>query len=145
MPVCKNCKKRIDRFNKDRCPICGVEHPFEGMNSGTIEITTNIDVDNLNIDYHPRNKKRLLLYFCLIGFTGIPFFYQYRKLLGFLQIAFSVAIIVLVSMLLWAFTPIQSAVCGVIALASVYLLNIIFGLIYCSRPNLKDGRGEFIV
>lgn len=145
MPVCKNCKKRIDRFNKDRCPICGVERPFEGMSSDTVEITTNIDVDNLNIDYNPRSKKKLLMFFCLIGLTGIPFFYQYRKLFGFIQIACSVSIIVLVSMLLWAFTPIQSALCGLIALAVVYLINIVFGLIYCHQPNLKDGHGEFIV
>ena len=26
MPICKNCHTRIDKFNSDRCPICGV--PF---------------------------------------------------------------------------------------------------------------------
>ena len=79
MPVCKNCKKRIDRFNKDRCPICGVENPFEGVTSDTVEITTNIDVDNIDVDYHPRRRKKLLLFFVLIGITGIPFFYMKKK------------------------------------------------------------------
>ena len=52
MPKCKNCNNRIDRFNKDRCPICGVTFPFEGMNSDTVEITTNIDVDSVDQEYY---------------------------------------------------------------------------------------------
>ena len=145
MPICKNCKKRIERFNKDRCPICGVEHPFEGMSSDTIEITTNIDVNNINLDYHPRLKKRLLLYFLLIGITGIPFFYLKRKAFGFLEIGISVSILALVATLLWSFTPLESLICGLIGLGVVYLLNISFGLIYCHTPNLKDGQGEFVI
>ena len=116
MPICKNCKKRIERFNKDRCPICGVEHPFEGMSSDTIEITTSIDVENINVDYHPRQKKKMLLLFCLAGITGIPFFYLHKKALGFIQIAWSVIIFSLISFLIWYFTDIPSAVCGLFGL-----------------------------
>ena len=144
MPVCKNCHKRIERFNKDRCPICGVENPFEGVKSETVEITTNIDVDSVNVDYHPRTKKKLLLFFLLIGITGMPFFYIHRKKLAFIEIGVSVSIYVLVAVLLWYFTSINSALCGLIGLGAVYLLNIVFGLLYTFRPNLKDGRGEFI-
>ena len=144
MPICKNCKKRIERFNKDRCPICGVENPFEGVKSETIEITTNIDVDNINLDYHPRTKKKLLFFFMLIGFTGMPFFYIRRKSLAFTEIAISVSLYVLVSILLWWFTPIYSFLCGLIALGCIYLVNIIWGLIYTHIPNLKDGQGEFV-
>ena len=145
MPICKNCNKRIERFNKDRCPYCGVEKPFEGVKSDTVEITTTIDTDSLNLDYHPKTKKKLLLFFLLIGFTGIPFFYLHRKALGFIQIAISVSIFVLVSVLLWNFTPIYSALCGLIGLATIYLINIIWGIAYTRIPNLKDGQGEFIV
>ena len=145
MPVCKNCNKRIGRFDKDRCPFCGVEHPFEGVKSETVEITTTIDTDNLTVDYHPRTKKKLLTFFCLIGITGIPFFYLHRKALGFIQIAISVSIFVLISVLLWWFTSINSALCGLIGLSVVYLINIVWGLIYTRIPNLKDGQGEFVV
>ena len=145
MPICKNCHKRIERFNKDRCPICGVEHPFEGVKSETVEITTTIDTDNLTVDYRPRTKKKLLTFFCLIGLTGIPFFYLHRKAFGFIQIAISVSIFVLISVLLWWFTSINSALCGLIGLSVVYLINIVWGLIYTRIPNLKDGQGEFVV
>ena len=145
MPICKNCKKRIERFNKDRCPICGVEHPFEGVSSDTVEITTNIDVDSINVDYNPRKKKKMLLLFCLVGLTGIPFFYLHKKMLGFLQILWSVAIIVGVSLALWFLTDIYSFFDGLIALAGVYLINSIIGLIFYFTPNLKDGDGEFVI
>ena len=145
MPVCKNCKKRIDRFNKDRCPICGVENPFEGVSSDTIEITTSIDVDNINIDYNPRKKKKMLTLFCLAGITGIPFFYLHKKALGFIQIAWSLAIVSTISLLIWGFTNIPSAVCGVFGILGCYLVNIIIGLILYKTPNLKDGDGEFVI
>ena len=144
MPVCRNCNKRIDRFNKDRCPICGIEHPFEGVSSDTVEITTNIDVDSVGVDYNPRKKKKMLLFFCLIGLTGIPFFYLHKKTFGIFQIVWSVLIIAGVSLLLWWFTPIYSALCGVIALAATYLVNCLIGLIMYKTPNLKDGDGEFV-
>lgn len=146
MPVCKNCKKRIDRFNKDRCPICGVENPFEGVTSDTVEITTNIDVDNINVDYHPRRRKKLLLFFVLIGITGIPFFYMKKKVMGFVQIFLSLAIALPTAFLLWKFVPaIYPFLDGVIGVGAAYLVNIIWGLIYSNLPNLKDGTGEFVV
>ena len=145
MPICKNCKERISRFNKDRCPLCGTEFPFEGMSSDTIEITTNIDVDNINLDYHPRKKKKMLLLFCLAGITGIPFFYLRKKKLGFLQIAWSVSLFVGISLLFWFLTDIPSFLCGLIALGVVYLLNSIIGLFHFFKQNLKDGNGEFVV
>ena len=145
MPVCKNCKKRIDRFNKDRCPICGVENPFEGMSSNTVEITTNIDADTVNVDYHPRKKKKMLLFFCLIGITGIPFFYLHRKLLGVLQIIWSLAIAFSIAPTLAYLTPIYSFACGAIGLGAAYVVNIIIGLILFFTPNLKDGDGEFLL
>lgn len=145
MPICKNCKKRIERFNKDRCPICGVEHPFEGMSSDTVEITTNIDVDNIDVDFHPRKKSKMLLFFCLIGLTGIPFFYLYKKKLGFIQIACSVSVYIAISLILYFLTDIPSALCGLIGLGVIYLLNICLGLGYFFTPNLKDGNGEFVI
>ena len=145
MPICKNCHKRIERFNKDRCPICGVENPFEGMNSDTVEITTDINVDNINIDYHPRTKSTMLLLFVLVGFTGIPFFYLRKKKLGFFQIAWSVSLFVGISLLFWFLTDIPSFLCGLIALGVVYSLNSIIGLIHFFTPNLKDGNEEFVI
>ena len=145
MPICKNCHKRIERFNKDRCPICGVELPFEGMSSDTIEITTNIDVDNIDVDFHPCKKSKLLLFFCAIGITGVPFFYLKRKKLGFTQLFASLALFVGLSLALWFTTEIHSFLCGLIALGAVYVINSIIGLVFYFTPNLKDGNGVFVI
>ena len=82
MPTCKNCHSRIDKFNKDRCPICGVERPFEGVSSDTVEVTSRIDSGDVKIDYHPRKRKTLLTLFVLCGFLGIPFFYLRKHVAG---------------------------------------------------------------
>ena len=83
MPYCKNCHSRIDKFNKDRCPICGQERPLDDVTSDTIEITTSVDVNDLNLNYHPRQKKKLLIYFLTLGIFGAPFFYLYDTPRGF--------------------------------------------------------------
>lgn len=145
MPICKNCNKRINRFNKDRCPICGVEFPFEGMSSDTVEITTNIDVDNINIDFHPRKKSKLLLFFCLIGLTGVPFFYLKKKALGFIQLFSSILVYVALCLTLYFAANMESWLCGLVSLGAIYLINIVIGLIFYFTPNLKDGNGEFVV
>ena len=145
MPICKNCKKRIDRFNKDRCPICGVERPFEGMSSDTVEITTNIDTDKYNSDYHPCKKKNLLIYFLALGFTGAPFFYIHKKQLGFFHLVANLALIAVITLVITFAAHLFWVFGLLIGLGSVYLINIALGLYYYSRPNLKDGHGEFII
>ena len=143
MPVCKNCHSRIDKFNKDRCPICGVTNPFEGVTSDTIEITTQLDVDSL--DYKPRKRKTVLLLTCLLGFTGAPLFYVYRKKAGIIIICLSL-LLLLVFGLIGYFVPPLNILYGVlIALGIELLLSVIIGLVRYFIPNRKDGRGDFII
>ena len=145
MPKCKNCNNRIDRFNKDRCPICGVEHPFDGVSSDTIEITTNIDVDSVDTDYKPCRKKTLLFYFCLLGIFGAPFFYLRKFKDGVIQLLANAIAIGIMSFFLAVYTPLGNLYGILLAFGVMYALNIIFGLVYISQPNLKDGRGEFVI
>ena len=145
MPICKNCKKRIERFNKDRCPICGVEHPFEGMSSDTIEITTNIDTDKYNTDYRPCKKKKLLTLFLALGFLGVPFFYIHKKKAGFIYLLANLVLIAAITLIFALVVHLFIVFALLIAVAFIYLLNAIIGLIIYYQPNLKDGNGEFII
>lgn len=145
MPKCKNCNSRIDRFNKDRCPICGVEFPFDGMSSETIEITTNIDVDGVETDYRPCRRKELFLFFCLLGIFGAPYFYLKKMKLGVIQLIANVVLIGLMSFLLAYFTSLDTVSSVLISIGSMYLLNIIFGVVVIMQPNLKDGNGQFVI
>ena len=145
MPICRNCKKRIDRFSKDRCPRCGIEHPFEGMSSDTVEITTNIDTDAFNNDYHPCKKKQLLILFLTLGFTGIPFFYIHKKNLGFLHLLANLSVFAAIAVLFILVVNLHVALGILIGLGVIYLINICFGLYFYYQPNLKDGNGEFLI
>lgn len=146
MPKCKNCNSRIERFNKDRCPICGVTFPFEGMSSDTVEITTNIDVDSVApSDYRPCRKKDLLMFFCLLGVFGAPYFYLRKPKAGLFQLITNMILIGLMSFLLFYFSSLGIGYAILISIGSLYLLNIIFGFIVVAQPNLKDGKGEFVI
>ena len=145
MPICKNCKTRIERFNKDRCPFCGVEKPFEGMSSDTVEITTNIDVGDINVDYHPRKKKTLFILFVTLGIFGVPFFYLHKALVGVLYGLLNLALIAGCSFLLYYFTPASLWISIILFVVVMTLINSLVGLIFNGKSNLKDGRGEFVI
>lgn len=143
MPICKNCHSRIDKFNKDRCPICGTEKPFEGVSSDTIEITTSLDVEDL--DFNPRSKKKLLVLYITLGFFGIPHFYLYNKKLGVLSLILNMLFIGLGGFLLGQFTSIKMYLAFIIVILASLLINSLIGLYLYKKPNLKDGRGEFVI
>ncbi len=145
MPVCRNCNSRIDKFNKDRCPICGVEHPFDGVSSDTVEVTSRIDSDNLEIDYHPRKRKTLLTLFILCGFTGVPFFYLRRSVVGIVYGIINLALLATSMILLIQFTPLHIAVSIIVPLVVFVFVNTLVGLYYYNLPNIKDGHGVFLV
>jgi len=143
MPICKNCKSRIDKFNKDRCPICGAEHPFEGVTSDTIEITTSLDVDSL--DFKPRKKLNFLLFSIFLGFFGVNYFYAYKRKTGVILLLFNLAMIGLGGGLLGKFSSLGYAVSFVIFICICLLINAGIGIIVFLKPNVKDGHGEFII
>ena len=145
MPICKNCKKRIDRFNKDRCPICGVEKPFEGMSSDTVEITTNIDTEKYSADYHPCKKTTFLFWSVVLGFTGVQFFYLHFKKIGVFHLITNLCVLAALIVTFTLVLKIFIVFSILLAIGIIYFLNACIGLAVYSHPNLKDGRGEFTV
>ena len=145
MPVCKNCHARIDKFNKDMCPVCGTPNPFEGVTSETVEITTHIDTDSLKLDYHPRKRSKLLLFFITLGIFGVPFFYLYKKKLGVIYALINLAVIAGLTVVFAIPCNIHIALAIVISVLFMIALNSIVGLIYYKKQNLKDGRGDFLI
>ena len=144
MPTCKKCGNRIEKFHKDRCPICGQVRPFEGFDSNaTVEITTEIDVDNL--DYKPRKKSTLLILFITLGFFGIPFFYIHQKKMGILYMLINVVGIALISFILAFYGHFEIFASVLIAIGALLLVNVGVGLFYYNTKNLQDGKGDFVV
>lgn len=143
MPICKNCGSRIDKFNKDRCPICGTVSPFDVDGVKTVEITSNIESETK--DYKPRKKSTMLVLFVTLGFFGVPLFYIHQKRNGVILMLLNFIAIGLVSFILsfYASIPLIGAIA--IGCGAMIVINTIAGLYLYKTPNLKDGNGEFII
>ena len=64
---------------------------------------------------------------------------------GVIQLIANVVLIGLMSFLLAYFTSLDTISSVLIAIGSMYLLNIIFGVVVIMQPNLKDGNGQFVI
>ena len=145
MPNCKNCGARISKFDKDICPVCGTKNPLEGVSSETVEITSQIDLNNfVEGQKVVCRRKKMLILFLACGFTAAQFFYLKRKKFAVLWLIINLAIMAAVYFLISMFRS-PLAVCIIVAVLSTYVLNSIMGAIYYFLPDLKDGEGEFVV
>lgn len=145
MPNCRNCGARISKFDTDICPVCGVNKPLDGVSSETVEITSQIDLNNFKDGQKVvcrRNK--LLVFFLTLGFTGLPFFYLKRKAFAFVWLFINLAIIGGLFSLLYFAINLHIALAIILPILLVYVINAITGVIYNFLPDLKDGEGEFV-
>lgn len=143
MPNCRNCGARLTKFDKDICPVCGTKNPLDGVLSETIEITTEIDLSDENFsNYKPKYKKTLLALFCLLGWTGAPFFYLGKKGTGFLYLILNLIVIAGIGSPL--FTTALTFWGFVISAGVSYLINIIVGIVFYCMNNLRDSGGNYV-
>ena len=146
MPNCRNCGARLSKFDADICPVCGAKKPLEGVNSETIEITSQIDLNNFTEGQKVvRRRKTLLILFLTVGFTGTPFFYLKKKKLAIIWLLINLVLLGGLLALFLALIKPHVAISILIPILVVYLLNCIMGAIYRFLPDLKDGEGAFVV
>ena len=146
MPNCRYCGTRLSKFDKDICPVCGTKNPLEGVSSETVEITSQVDLSGFTDGQKVRrHRKTMLLLFLLVGFSGAGFFYLKKKRDGLLWLSTNALLLSSGFLLLHLLANLNIALSLVIPIATMLLLNVIFGLIYYFTPNIKDGEGEFVV
>lgn len=144
MPVCRNCGGRISRFDKDRCPICGTVAPLKGVVSETVEVTSEIDLNSKEFNFKPKERGIVMLLFTLLGFSGAGFFYLKKNKLGLIWLLSNIILISILA-LLFIFLVKLDYVWGIIIPVIIsYIINIGVGIYYLVKPDIKDGRGEFI-
>lgn len=144
MPKCKVCGTRLTKFDKDICPVCGTKSPFGDEINETIDITSEIDINNPEFkDAFPRHRKTAFLLFVLLGWTGYPFFYLRKKKLFPIWGLINIALIAGLSVAFYFITKIVFV--GIlIAFGAVILANTFVGLYFLLFPDVKDGSGEFL-
>ena len=146
MPSCRNCGARLSKFDNDICPVCGTKKPLEGVSSETIEITSQVDLSDFKAGQKVvRRRKMMLILSLLVGWTGAMFFYLKNKKVAILWLLLNLGFIASISLLLFSLVGLHIALALVIGFAGAYLVNIINGLIFFYRKDLKDGEGEFVV
>ena len=142
MPVCRYCRSRIDKFNKDRCPVCGELNPLEGVTSDTVEITTVIDPNGeLKNEFSPKTKKVFFLLSCLIGWLGLQFHYLRYFKFGFIWMAIN--LVILGGGFSAFYFGLHNLLLGILLpLILVYACNISLGLAVLKKTSIKDANGN---
>jgi hypothetical protein len=144
MPNCKHCGSRIEKFNKDMCPICGGTNPLENVTSETVEITSQFCTESFkDSEIKMRKRSIFLILSILLGFTGVHYFYIYRRKAGLFTLIGSIALFstLLVVLLL---IKLKTIFAIFIPLLVVYLINIVISLIFTLTYKFKDGNGNII-
>lgn len=146
MPYCKNCGARITKFEKDMCPVCGAKKPLEGASSDTVEITTELNVNDKNRKemYQAHFRATTFALCSLLGFTGAGFFYLRFKKIGLIWLAANVFLLAGLILAFGFSISFASWIPYVAAFAIIYLINIGTGLYFLLKRDLRDGNGEFI-
>lgn len=144
MPNCRHCGSRIEKFNKDRCPICGETHPLDGISSDTIEITTSLVNGSLEFEDLKQKKKMVfLVLFVLLGWLGIPFLYlkdYKRTIISFVSHILFMAILFCLLFLLLKVSLLLSII---IIIGAIYLIDLLLTLIF-HYTTIKDGYGNIV-
>ena len=146
MPNCRNCGARLTKFDKDICPVCGIKDPLQGVTSETVEITSQVDLSEFQEGQKVvRRRKKMLIFFLTLGFTGLGYFYLKKKKEAFFAITISLLLMSSGFLLLHLVASLNIALSIIFPVIAVYIVHAIFGLALYFTPNLKDGEGEFVV
>lgn len=146
MPNCRNCGARLSKFDTDICPVCGVKDPLQGISSETVEITSQIDLSGMKEAQRVvRRRKTMTILFYAAGWTGAPFFYIKRKLIGLIWLLSNLIVLGGLFAIFNFGAKTHIALSILIPVLIIYFANAIVATIYYFAPNIKDGDGEFIV
>ncbi|MCD8209858.1 MAG: hypothetical protein LUC31_03480 [Coprobacillus sp.] len=142
MPYCRNCHTRISRYDKDICPVCGVERPLDGVTSETVDITSQINIgDEQYKNYKPKTRGKAFMFSATLGIFGAPMYYLGHLWAGLVHGFICLAIILGAGITLGL---LYSWIWPVIIVVFMYLVNILFGLYYLYKSDLTDKNGEFL-
>lgn len=146
MPNCRNCGARLTKFDSDICPVCGIKNPLQGIDSETVEVTSQIDLSQMKEGQKVvRRRKTMTLLFFSLGFSGAQFFYIKKNILGLIWLVSNIAVIAGLFCIFNFAVKSHIALSIILPFVVVYAINAIIGAVFNFLPDIKDGEGEFIV
>ncbi len=145
MPICKNCHRTIQKFDKDMCPYCGTENPIED-NYATKDVTGFIKTTHVDGDLYKSKSRKTAGFLCLLlGYLGIHNFY-----LGYTKKAILELLLTLVVVggggcaLFFLLEPLKNALAFVIPFALMFIIFAIISVHYFKDDSLTDSNGELL-
>ena len=146
MPKCRVCGSHLTRYQKEVCPICGERNPFAESDHYTADLTQvvqSVKKEELPSTYNPYSKRLFTILAATCGFFGIHLFYIKRNIHAAIWLTACV-ILSVGSGLLSFFLMDKNWLGFLIGFGSIYLVNIIFGIVTIFSRDIKDGNGEFL-
>ncbi len=145
MPNCKNCGSRISKFDKDVCPICGQVKPLDGVNSETIEVTSEISAYKGELSTSKVKKRWVVLVLSIfLGVFGVQFYYLKKPKFASIWLLCHL-LIAAILIGIFALAMDNGLVAGSIITVSVeYVFNIGTGIYLFVKKDYKDGNGELV-
>lgn len=145
MPNCKHCGARIEKFNKDMCPICGGSSPLDGVISETVEITSQFDSTLLtDTDVKIKQKKIFMLLSIILGWFGAHFFYIYKIKKGLITLLFNLLLIITLFLLMNFVFKSCITLSIIIPIILTLIINCLTSLILIKSHNFRDGNGNIV-
>ena len=144
MAKCKYCGEEISRLDKENCPFCGGRRPLEGVDDSTQDMTKALE-DLRDLDFEPRKKSKIVAGLLAI-FLGV--FGAHELYLGKFKTALIIFLIHAVCIggvgtaMFFSFLP--NAFAYLIPYFIFEILAIIVGVNIILRPDIVDGKGEFL-
>lgn len=145
MPNCRNCGARLSKFDKDICPICGFKKPLDGVESHTIDVTSEIQsVAGEIVNYRTKSRIVSCVLSMILGWTGCSFFYLYYYFAGAIFCLINLGLAGGIFAVLFCAIKMDLLFSILIPIIIIYVINFIMGIIFLYYHDLKDGRGEFV-
>ena len=139
----KYCNELISSLDKEVCPFCGGRYPLEGNSNETEDFTKSFEAIPVEDNFKLRSKVTSFILFILLGFLGVGHFYLGFKKRGLIALAISLVLIGGVGSLIF-FLAWKNILIYVFIYLAILVVNIIIGLNYLLRHDLKDNNGEFL-
>jgi hypothetical protein len=143
MPKCRSCGTRLSKFDKDICPVCGIDMPLEGVDNETIEITSEISgLKETMSGYKETSRTTCFVLSLCIGWSGASYFYQGKNKLGIIWLILNVTIFASLFLLFYFLN--QFLLAYILPISLIYILNILMSFYFMYKEDYKDGRGNFL-
>ncbi len=149
MPICRNCHEPITKFDSDFCPHCGMADPIDAKYK-TKDMTQVIDPQRPNYKLYKSKSRVVTALLCLLfGWCGAHSFYTGFKKRGFIQLAISLALIIVVGgvflgLSLGNMEVINPVLGFLIPFGVLFVLYALRSIYYFKKDSIKDKNGVFL-